>query len=129
MEESKYQSLPKVDEMKLISNDEMCHACGQTGMGGRKENQDTYGGVATNQAVILTVCDGMGGMAGGQTASYLAVTEIIKTLAETPEDKMGPDAIRHAVENANSSIYQRAVNEPSLRGMGTTAIMQLISPT
>lgn len=127
MEESKYQSLPKVDEMKLISNDEMCHACGQTGMGGRKENQDTYGGVATNQAVILTVCDGMGGMAGGQTASYLAVTEIIKTLAETPEDKMGPDAIRHAVENANSSIYQRAVNEPSLRGMGTTATILVLT--
>ena len=112
MEDSKYQSLPKVDEMKTISNDEICHACGQTGMGGRKENQDTYGGFATDKMVILTVCDGMGGMAGGQTASYIAVTEIIKELAETSEDHMGPDAIRRAVENANSAIYQRATNEP-----------------
>lgn len=127
MEDSKYQTLPKVDEMKTISNDEMCHACGQTGMGGRKENQDTYGGFATNKMVILTVCDGMGGMAGGQTASYIAVTEIIKELAETSEEQIGPDAIRQAVENANSAIYQRASNEPSLRGMGTTTTILVLT--
>lgn len=127
MEESKYQSFPKVDEMKIISNNEMCHACGQTGMGGRKENQDTYGGFATDKMVILTVCDGMGGMTGGQTASYIAVTEIVKELAETQENNMGPDAIRRAIENANGAIYQRAVNEPSLRGMGTTTTILVLT--
>ena len=77
--------------------------------------------------VILTVCDGMGGMAGGQTASYIAVTEIIKELAETSEDQIGPDAIRRAVENANGAIYQRASNEPSLRGMGTTTTILVLT--
>lgn len=127
MENPKNQSLPKVDEMKLISNDKICHACGQTGMGGRKENQDTYGGYATDKMVILTVCDGMGGMAGGQIASYIAVTEIIKLLAETPVAEMGPEAICRAIDNANNAIYQRAVEEPSLRGMGTTATILVLT--
>ena len=126
MGEKKIQSLPQVDEVKLISNNVICYACGQTGIGGRKENQDTYGGFANDNFVILTVCDGMGGMAGGQTASYIAVSEIIKSLAETINDKI-PEAIRNAVENANKAIYQRASEEPSLRGMGTTATILVLT--
>lgn len=127
MEESKYQTSPKVDEMKIISNGEMCHACGQSGTGGRKENQDTFAGFPTDKFVILTVCDGMGGMAGGQTASYIAATEIIEKLRGTPENQMGPEAIRRAVERANEAIYQRASNEPSLRGMGTTTTVLVLT--
>ena len=126
MEEKKIQSLPQVDEVKLISNNDMCYACGQTGIGGRKENQDTYGGYANGNFVILTVCDGMGGMAGGKTASYIAVSEIIKNLAEITNDKI-IEAIQKAVENSNKAIYQRASEEPSLRGMGTTATILVLT--
>lgn len=126
MEEKKKQSLPQVDEVKLISNNDICYACGQTGIGGRKENQDTYGGFANEKYVILTVCDGMGGMAGGQTASYTAVSEIIKNLAGTLNDKI-PEAIQNAIKNANRAIYRRASEEPSLRGMGTTATVLVLT--
>lgn len=127
MEENKNRTLPQVDQIQTISNGGLCHACGQSGIGGRKENQDNYAGTDIRDAVILTVCDGMGGMAGGQTASYIAATEIVKSLAQTEVVKKGKDAIRLAVENANKAIYQRAVQEPSLRGMGTTTTVLVIT--
>ena len=77
--------------------------------------------------VILTVCDGMGGMNGGQTASRIAVTEIAQTLAETPIEKLGEEAIFKAVEAANAAIYRRALNDPPLRGMGTTTTVLVLT--
>ncbi len=117
-----------LEDVRLIASTNLCEAYGRTGIGGRKENQDMYGGIHTGSTVILTVCDGMGGMNGGQTASHIAVTEIIQTLAETPEKDLGANAIRKAIENANAAIYRRALNTPPLRGMGTTATILVIAP-
>lgn len=117
-----------LEDITLLASTDLCEAYGRTGIGGRKENQDMYGGTHTGAATILTVCDGMGGMNGGQTASHIAVTEIVQTLAETPEKNLGADAIRNAVETANAAIYRRALNTPPLRGMGTTATILVITP-
>lgn len=120
---------PVVDEFKLIVDNELCCACGQSGVGGRKENQDTYGGIGNNDTVILTVCDGMGGMAGGQTASNIAVKEIINYLSAVPVENMNADELMRAVEEANNAIYQRSMDVPQLRGMGTTATVLVITRT
>lgn len=117
-----------LEDIRLIASTDLCEAYGRTGIGGRKENQDMYGGTHTGEATILTVCDGMGGMNGGQTASRIAVTEIVRTLADTPEKNLGADAIRKAVETANAAIYRVALNTPPLRGMGTTATILVITP-
>lgn len=129
MEDKINNMRPKVDSVQTISNGELCHACGQSGIGGRKENQDNYAGTDTGAAVILTVCDGMGGMAGGQTASYIAATEIVGSLVNAIATQKGTDAIRIAVDCANKAIYQRAVEEPPLRGMGTTTTVLVITKT
>ncbi len=121
------QKSPQVDPVKVISNGGLCYACGQSGIGGRKENQDNYAGTDTRNAVILTVCDGMGGMAGGQTASYIAATEIVDSLVKVLPTQKETDAVRIAVEKANRAIYQRAVEEPPLRGMGTTTTVLVIT--
>ena len=117
-----------LEEAKLIASVGLCDAFGRTGIGGRKENQDSYAGMTVGNNVILTVCDGMGGMNGGQTASRIAVTEIAQTLAETPIEKLGEEAIFKAVEAANAAIYRRALNDPPLRGMGTTATVLVLTP-
>lgn len=117
-----------IEPVKTIAATRMFEACGCTGVGGRSENQDTYDGMLAGENLILTVCDGMGGMNGGQTASKIAATEIVQTLADTPADKMGPDAIRNALMTANAAVYRRAFNEPALRGMGTTATVLVLTP-
>lgn len=117
-----------IEPVKTFASTRAFEACGCTGVGGRTENQDTYAGMLCGDNLYLTVCDGMGGMNGGQTASRIAAVEIVQTLAETPTDKMGPDAVRNAVMTANAAVYRRAFNEPALRGMGTTATVLVITP-
>lgn len=116
-----------MEEQKLIIDNKQYTAYGRTGQGGRNENQDCYGGVHNNEMLILTVCDGMGGAAGGQTASRIAVQSIIKTLMNVTPEANIPEKIRNAIENANNEIYQTALNDASLRGMGTTATVMVIS--
>lgn len=129
MEELSKSNPLGLEPIRKIAQNNICNAFGRSGIGGRKENQDHYGGFSMDSAVLLTVCDGMGGMAGGQTASRIAVTEIIQNLAEKKEGQTWEDAIRFSVEAANAAIYRRAMDEPKLRGMGTTATVLVITET
>lgn len=117
-----------LEDIRQIASTEWCEAYGRSGIGGREENQDSYNGICVGRTVILTVCDGMGGMNGGQTASRIAATEIVQTLAEKASEKMEANAVRDAVRNANAAIYRRALNDPPLRGMGTTATVLVVTP-
>lgn len=127
--EAKYsQSDIGLGEARLLADTDLCIAYGRSGIGGRAENQDSFGGGAMKNNVILTVCDGMGGMNGGQTASRIAATEILQTILSTPLDKWNQDLIITAVNNANSAIYRKSVAEPRLRGMGTTATVLMLTP-
>ena len=45
----------------------------ETRIGGRPENQDSFGYVETPDGLLVIVCDGMGGGPGGKIASSIAV--------------------------------------------------------
>ncbi len=128
MEIKQAQSGLGLDDARLLADTDLCIAYGRSGIGGRSENQDAYGGVFLKGNVILTVCDGMGGMNGGQTASRIAATEILQTILDTPYDKWNQELIVTAVNNANAAIYRKSVAEPRLRGMGTTATVLMVTP-
>lgn len=117
-----------LEKAAKLANTKLCIAYGRTGIGGRFENQDAFGGATAGQNVILTVCDGMGGMNGGQTASLIAATEIVHTVLDVPPGKWNQTTIQKAVSNANAAIYRKSVAEPHLRGMGTTATILMITP-
>ncbi|MBU48687.1 MAG: hypothetical protein CL920_08330 [Deltaproteobacteria bacterium] len=95
----------------------------------RHENQDSMGYIKLSQipyqdAHLLVVADGMGGASGGQVASSIAVREIVDYFQDDPN--MEPDvALREAIELAASRILERAREEPSLTGMGTTCVCVL----
>lgn len=78
------------------------------------------------KGALFIVCDGMGGHAAGEVASELGV----KTIREEYYNTAGSDvitAIATAVERANATIYQHAVEHPELSGMGTTCVALVIA--
>ncbi len=122
--------------MKIIS-------CGITDIGRKRQrNEDSY--LVNDKLRLYVVADGMGGHAGGEFASKIAVStveEIIRGddrrksnapeetyLDSDPEknETQEQDRLRDAILRAGNMIVRRAAEEPELRGMGTTATVMLI---
>jgi protein phosphatase len=90
----------------------------------RERNEDAFGEKSLVGGRLFVVADGMGGHAGGATASRLAVEAVEAALGTIPRDP--PRALREALEAANRSIHDESQRDPSLRGMGTTGVVLLI---
>ncbi len=96
-------------------------------IGGRSENQDSYGSSDTPYGFVVTVCDGMGGGPGGKTASSIAVKEIILGIKEGNPDDTATNIVIKAIRRANLAIIEAGKENPSLKGMGSTCTVLLIS--
>ncbi|MEM0997231.1 MAG: Stp1/IreP family PP2C-type Ser/Thr phosphatase [Bacteroidota bacterium] len=92
----------------------------------RQANEDSIGHLETEWGLVLILCDGMGGHRGGATASQLAVRCIREYFSSYQADADEVTALRNAVSFANEQIYATAVNEPELKGMGTTCVVVLV---
>jgi len=82
----------------------------------RSNNQDSaYAGPH-----LLVVADGMGGHAGGDVASSVAVAAFAPLDGEShgPDDAL--DELEHALDAARDEIVARTQADPELSGMGTT---------
>jgi PPM family protein phosphatase len=113
-------------------------AVGQTDVGQRRDhNEDSF--LVDDALGLYIVADGMGGHAGGGTASRLAVETIQQSVKEARErepevfgahagveDSALPDVLREAVEAACLKIFQTAQGSPELSGMGTTVTAALL---
>jgi len=91
----------------------------------RRVNEDYYGARETLNGEVVVVCDGMGGHAGGETASRLAVESIIASL----NGKLSADplnALNEALLYANQVILDYAIQHPELKGMGSTCVVLLL---
>lgn len=106
---------------------ELLTAFAESRIGGRPENQDSYGWQDTSYGYLVTVCDGMGGGPGGKTASTIAVKEIIAGVLEANKDEEVPNIIIKAIRRANMAIIEAGNSDESLKGMGSTATVLLIS--
>ena len=94
----------------------------------RESNQDAYAmGELSDGAVWAVVCDGMGGHAGGNIASGIAVNSISQCICSSFRSGMSFSALKNlfssAISAANINIYDKAKADPSLKGMGTTAVV------
>jgi protein phosphatase len=113
-------------------------SAGQTDVGRKRtHNEDSY--LIDDELQLFVVADGMGGHAGGGTASRIAVETIDRELrrvrdsngnpfgADTNlQDSPLPEHLRSAVERACIEIFKAAQNDPRLSGMGTTVILLLV---
>ena len=91
----------------------------------RSANEDNLGEALTPNGHLFVVCDGMGGHVGGAQASTIAVNSIIEYFQREVYDNV-IQAIDHALSFANEQIYASALSNPSLKGMGTTAVVLLV---
>ena len=113
-------------------------AAGVTDVGRKRDhNEDSF--LIDEDLKLFVVADGMGGHAGGGTASRIAVETIDRELRQVRtsqgsvlevrtalQDSPVPEAIRAAVERACIAIYSKAQEDPRLAGMGTTVISLLM---
>lgn len=100
-----------------------CHFEGLTDPGNvRASNQDTY--YIDPQCRFCIVADGMGGHAGGEEASQLAVSTIRDRVDEHWASKTpSPELLELAIRSANDAILTDQERHPSRADMGTTILV------
>jgi serine/threonine protein phosphatase PrpC len=97
----------------------------------RTHNEDAYtlnqqpshttpeGTLATatlNAGHIIAIADGMGGHGNGATASHYA----LERLRELTPTLTNENDVRNAINQINTDLYNLMLEQPHLRGMGTT---------
>lgn len=96
----------------------------------RQQNQDAYRvEPLPEDGLLAVVCDGMGGARSGNVASQMAVHLFGDAVLEgfqLPQVPSPDELLRTAAELANERIYDRALNDPSCLGMGTTLVAALV---
>jgi serine/threonine protein phosphatase PrpC len=93
----------------------------------RKTNQDDFAcGIYEDGNAWAVVCDGMGGVNGGSVASTKAVGVISERLKSGYDGNTDMAAVKklliEALTLGNSEVFQTALNDPALFGMGTTVV-------
>lgn len=112
--------------METISDSRGIRCSVESLIGGRSENQDSYGMAETTLGMLVVVCDGMGGGPGGKTASSIATQAIIDYVAGASQETSPLSVLEDAAAAANEEVLAAVEQNQALRGMGTTCVCLLI---
>jgi protein phosphatase len=105
-----------------LSNFPVITCAGRTDVGVvRSGNEDNY--LMLPERGVFIVADGMGGHAAGEVASEMAVRIVAREMGDPGgrSDAELAEGMRHAIQKANTAIFERTLTEHDKRGMGTTA--------
>lgn len=87
----------------------------------RTNNEDSFGYDLASG--IFVVCDGMGGMAAGETASSTAVKEVVERFGRlSGSEATCEERLNQSIVEANREVYHLSQTSDELRGMGTTLV-------
>ena len=86
----------------------------------------------SEHAILAVICDGMGGAVGGNIASETAARLVVEAVQAAWREDSGSRSIKHmliaALDNANTRVYDLALADDNLAGMGTTVVAAVITP-
>jgi protein phosphatase len=100
------------------------HVGSRTAQGVRPNNEDRYVVDLVNH--LFLVADGMGGQDRGEQASSLAADIIPRVVHNRLAARdTANDAVRRALQEANTAIVDAGRDQPIGRKMGTTAVLAL----
>jgi PPM family protein phosphatase len=86
----------------------------------RRQNEDAF----VLRPPLFAIADGMGGARAGEIASALAAGAV----RESSTDAGGEAQVKELVQEANRRVHERASNDPSTTGMGTTMTIAVVQP-
>jgi serine/threonine protein phosphatase PrpC len=92
-----------------------------TSVGGRSHNEDFCGFAVCEDAACWVLADGLGGSAGGEAASQIAVGAILARFRQEPA--CSPEVLLAGLEDANRAIQERQISDPPLAQMRTTVVV------
>ena len=78
-------------------------------------------------SLLAVLADGVGGHAGGEVASEMAVRSVLNYFDQPAARKSPADSLATALKTASESIFLHGLSETALDGMGTTAVCALIT--
>lgn len=109
--------------MEIIGNSDV----GKT----RQANEDSFRfGHLSDGAIWAVVCDGMGGAVAGEVASRIAADLVAEKIQLCYRKESEIVSIRNilasAITTANVAIFDKAVENENLAGMGTTIVACII---
>jgi len=91
----------------------------------RKNNEDRLAHIESVNGDVFILCDGMGGIVGGEIAAQITIDSIEKFIsedwAESPQM-----LIKNAIDFANNEVYTFFDNEEIIQRPGTTLALVLV---
>ncbi|WP_298849012.1 protein phosphatase 2C domain-containing protein [uncultured Ruegeria sp.] len=103
---------------------------GKQSLGQRENQEDAFDIVFQNERdpksdILMLVADGMGGHAGGEVASNLALSVFKSHFVEGSDAPRPRERLQESLTAANDALRQKISSQPDLKGMGCTLVAAL----